>query len=155
LYISFILLFSVFAWYKKHVAFSSLSLGIAIALHPASAVLLPILIYEWWQHKKYIKNALIIIAGLLISWLPIILFEIMTKGFLIRQFLILRTDTVELAFSLQPLLLFQTLSDLPIFLFLILSGLTYHYSESRAKVWLLLTIGGIAITCFFSGLHEY
>jgi len=74
-------------YFQTPLFFSAIFLGMAIAYHPATILILPILFYQWWEKDHQILSLICILIGLIAPWTPIIVFEIITKGFLTRQWL--------------------------------------------------------------------
>lgn len=155
MYIAWALLFCILAWEKKHFFLIAISLGIATAIHPAATLLLPVLIYEWWLRDNKLKNALFSLIGIFAPWTPIFLFEMITKGYLTRQFLLLRTQTIQWNFSPLSLWLVASLLDLSKTLFIILILLTLFFARRRTLIWLTLLSLGTLPLILFSGLHDY
>jgi len=84
-YVIWVFLSLTFMWFELPLFVSALFLGLAISYHPAAVFILPVLFYEWWRKKHKIFSFFLILLGLTIPWTPIILFEFITKGYLIRQ----------------------------------------------------------------------
>ena len=43
-------------YFNYPLAISALLMGIGLAFHPTTVFVVPLLIYQWWQHKHRIKN---------------------------------------------------------------------------------------------------
>ena len=125
---------------KKMNFLSALLLGIAISIHPAALCGLPILLFEWWKSPKKRNNFLLLLLGLLLPWIPIIMFEIITKGFLTRQWLSLDAKT-GIAFTYSGMANFITIIQ-QINLPQIILGLSVMSAiilgTNRDRAWLLL-----------------
>lgn len=74
-------------WFKNPIFISALLFGISIAIDPVAILGLPVLFYEWLSNKQRVRRLFHILLGLLLPWTPIIIFEIITKGFLTRHWL--------------------------------------------------------------------
>jgi hypothetical protein len=142
-YAIFFLVFLVSLWFELPLFISSLFLGLSLSFHPAAVFGLLLLFYEWWKKNHSIKSFIAIIPGLVIPSFPIILFEIITKGYLIRQWL----THPKSAFQLQPQ--FQNLFDLTQsshINFFIAAGiflLAFFIAKKRVKTWLLFSLVGV------------
>lgn len=71
--------------YTKHLFISALLFGLSVSMHPASILATPILIGAYLQLRPNWKQMLSGIIAFTLPFSPIILFEIITRGFLIRQ----------------------------------------------------------------------
>ncbi len=74
-------------YFTKNLWISALLFGVATAMHPASILALPILIGVYISNRASWKQILLGLAAYISPWTPIILFEFITKGFLVRQFM--------------------------------------------------------------------
>ncbi len=142
---------------KKINFLSSLLLGIAISIHPAALCGLPILLFEWWSapHKK--KNLLLLLLGLVLPWLPIIIFEFITKGFLTRQWLSLDAKT-GIAFSYSGLTNFLTIFKmigLPQFILGLSVFGAVVFGNTKDRIWLLLATVTTLSLAFVSHVLSY
>lgn len=140
-------------YFEIPIFWSSLFLGIASAFHPSSFVVLPILLYEWFRRKNLFKNFLYIMAGLLIPWFPIILFEFITHGFLIRQFLSNSSIGLHLNFSFNTLQQIATLSGLNFYILIIAWIVITIISKGRIKTWSFLFSIILLLLSFGSNLQ--
>ena len=132
-YVIWVFLSLTFMWFEFPLFISALFLGLAISYHPAAVFILPILLYEWWRKKHKIFSFFLILLGLIIPWFPIILFEIITKGYLIRQW------SSHPGFGLlQPK--FNLLNLLFISIIWLVVGLI---AKNRIKMWYWLSFPGL------------
>lgn len=74
-------------YYTNYLWVSALLFGIATSMHPASLLALPIMIGAYLATKPNIKQIVLGLFAYVLPWAPIILFEIITKGFLFRQWM--------------------------------------------------------------------
>lgn len=66
---------------------TSALLGLASSMHPGALVLLPIWIYSALIPTKSWRHRLLYLATYLLPFFPLIAYELITKGFITRQFL--------------------------------------------------------------------
>lgn len=144
----FLLLISItFLWFEFPIWASALFLGFAISFHPAAIFGLPFLIYEIIKRKGSVKKILIAALLLILPWTPIIVFEIITKGFLTREFLAQKSAGLVLQFNLtniQNLFAFTGINYIIALASLI--TLTY-FSKNRIRIWLVISL--ILLAPFF------
>lgn len=72
---------------SKKLWISSFFFGIATAMHPASVLSLPLLLAAYINEKANWRQIAVGLLAYVSPWTPIIVFEIITKGFLLRQWL--------------------------------------------------------------------
>jgi hypothetical protein len=84
-YVYFLLLSLTCLYFDLPILLSSILLGISISFHPGAVFAVPILFYEWYRKKHSALHFLYVLFGLIAPWAPIILFEVITKGYLFRQ----------------------------------------------------------------------
>lgn len=87
MYVAWVFLALTSLYFRKPIFISALLFGIAIAIDPVAILAVPILFYEWGTSGKRLKNLIYLLLGLLLPWTPILLFEIITRGFLTRHWL--------------------------------------------------------------------
>lgn len=139
-YVIFFLLFLVALWFEFPLFLASLLLGISISFHPAAVFGLLLLVYEWRRQDHSLKSLIPMIFGLVIPSFPIILFEIITKGYLTRQWLAHPKSSIQFGPQLQNLFSmvqssrFNFLTAIAIFLF------TFFIAKKRMKAWLILSL---------------
>ena len=159
-YVIFLLGTLVSLWFKKPIWLSSLFAGAAIALHPTSIFICPILIYEWLRKKRnYLKNFIITIASLIIFWVPNLLFLVITKGYWIRQWLSEPNWDVFLSFdvvhNIKNILLLARLSGIHIILFFsIWLFIGFKTQLKRLKIWYFIVSFFIILLAFFNPMPE-
>lgn len=142
---------------KKMNFLSALFLGIAISIHPAALCGLPILLFEWCKSPHKRNNFLLLLLGLLLPWIPIILFEIITEGFLTRQWLSLDAKTgISFSYSgiTNILTIIQQIS-LPQIILVISTAFAIFLGTNRDRVWLLLAGATILCLVFVSNVLSY
>ena len=140
-YVIWLFLSLVCLWWEMPIFVSSLLLGLAIAYHPAGFFCLLILVYEWWRRKHTVNTFLLIMVALLLPWTPIIVFELITKGFLLRSFISNSSHQFgSLHFSvsnLQQMAAMTGFRGIVAALFLIIVG---YISKGRMRVWYCLSL---------------
>lgn len=144
-------------WFELPLFFGSFLAGMAIGFHPGAGFLPIFLFYEWWRKgKKFIRASTSLLA-FSIPIAPLIIFEVITKGYIIRNFFA-RHTTGGVNFELSTLN-FQTISSLlglPQLVLLILIGLSGYFSwrskSKKLKIWFSLMIFCIFICLLFDGL---
>lgn len=142
-YVLWLLLSLICLWFEFPLTLSSLFLGISLSFHPAAIFAAPLLLYEWWRRKHEVKQAIASIIALIIPWSPIIVFEIITKGFLFRQWITHPSVGMQLAPSftnIQALIStvgFPVVGLILIFIYLLFTG------KERERVWLAASVLGV------------
>lgn len=138
-------------WFKNPIFISSLLFGISVAIDPAAVLALPVLFYEWLSNKKRVKNLIYLTLGLLIPWSPILIFELITKGFLTREWL-LHPSAAGLTFSQKSTNITFLLNNM-----LVSQGMavavwiaTFLIGSKREKWWLIF----ISLPLIFLGLSS-
>ncbi|MCX6733027.1 MAG: hypothetical protein NTV98_05825 [Candidatus Roizmanbacteria bacterium] len=142
-YVLWLLLSLICLWFEFPLVFSALFLGISLSFHPAAIFALPLLIYEWVRRKRELKQAFIITISLLIPWAPIILFEIITKGFLFRQWITHPSVGMKIAPSFINLQTLINTSGISLFGFLLVFIILLFSGKVRERWWLSLSILGL------------
>ena len=156
MYVSWILMGLVLLWYRLPLILPALMFGIAISIHPMAVLVLPLLCYEWLARDKKIINFLSCVLGLALPWAPILLFEIITKGYLTRQWLAHpSTSGVHLAFNLGNVGQIVQNIGAPIFGGILLWGATFWVAEKREKMWILFISLSLVLVLFVSNLLHY
>lgn len=128
-------------WMEKNLGIAALLLSSAVALHPAAAVIAPLWIYEYIRRKG---SLLTIGAAALLAtlpWLPLLAFEIITRGYLFRQWQSL-THTDGLQAHLNPWALADAVqnSGIPVVALVILVVLTFIQGTGRMRWWMGLAL---------------
>lgn len=156
LYVPFLLLSVISLWHKQHLALSSILLGIAVALHPAAVLVLPLLFYEWVVSKNRLKNLLFVLSGLVLPWTPILIFEVITKGYLVRQFVSAAGEnglTLSPSFDNFFFIIHQT--QISKFIVIPLAILGFIWADVREKRWFALLLLPVLGLSFIPIVHEY
>lgn len=156
-YIFFILLCLSFLWFKTPLFLGSGAAGMAVALHPASGFLPLLLFAEWWQRGKSWKTALVSGFTYLLPLAPLIAFEIITKGYVIRSFLARpSTNGISLQLSLDNAVTLSDLLGMKLWLWIGLivlsSWLAYREKQLQYRVWLGICLGLTGFTFLFDNL---
>jgi hypothetical protein len=86
-YAIFLLAGLAMTYFSGSLWIAALLMGAATAMHPASILALPILMGAYLSSKSNWKQILAGAIAYVSPWTPVILFEVITKGFLIRQWL--------------------------------------------------------------------
>lgn len=156
MYVAWVFLALTSLYFKKPIFISTLLFGTAIAIDLAAVLALPVLFYEWWAAKERLKKIIYISLGLLIPWAPIIIFEIITKGFLIRQWLeypsganlFYSPNTANITSLLNIIGLSQT-AAIAILLVCFLIG------SNRQRFWILFASLPLIFLALVSPLRQY
>jgi hypothetical protein len=130
---------------------ASAAAGMALALHPASGFLPLFLLLEWWRRGHHLKSAIINAVVFALPLAPLIAFEVITKGFVIRSFLARpSTNGIQLQLTLGNVSLMSDLLGLPIWAWLGLISLTgwlvWKMKDAQTSAWFSLSIGLIGMT---------
>ena len=156
MYVSWVFLAMTSLWFKNPIFISALLFGISIAIDPAAILALPILFYEWWTQEKRIKNLKLIFSGLLLPWTPILIFEIITKGFLTRHWL-QYPSAAGIIFSpkltnILPLLNTIGISQAQAIVILVISFLI---APKRGRYWMIFVCLPLIFLALVSPLRDY
>lgn len=87
-YAIFLLAFLTALWFKLPVILASFLLGVSLSMHPGAIFCLPLLLYELIKSKTSLKKWILSIFVFLLPFAPLIAFEIITKGYWIKQWLL-------------------------------------------------------------------
>lgn len=139
-YTLWLLLSLICLWFEFPLVLSALFLGISLSFHPAAIFAVPLLIFEWVRRKHEFKQAFVIIVSLLIPWTPLILFEIITKGYLFRQWIAHPSVGMKIAPSLVNLQALISASGVSLFGFGIIFIILLLTGKIREKWWLGLSV---------------
>lgn len=156
MYVSWVFLAMTSLWFKNPIFISALLFGISIAIDPAAILALPILFYEWWTQEERIKNLSLIFSGLLLPWTPIFIFEIITRGFLIRHWLEY-PSAAGITFSpkltnILPLLNIIGISQAQAVVILIIAFLI---GSKKARYWIIFVCLPLIFLALASPLRNY
>lgn len=86
-YMYFVLICFTAVWFNAPLSIAAFAAGFALALHPAAGFLPLFLILGWLRRGHTWKDALLSIVAYLLPLAPLIGFEVITKGYVIRSFL--------------------------------------------------------------------
>ncbi|MBI2020505.1 hypothetical protein HYS94_03710 [Candidatus Daviesbacteria bacterium] len=156
MYVAWVFLALTSLWFKNPIFISALLFGISIAINPVAILALPVLFYEWLTYEKKIKNLVYVLLGLLLPWTPILIFEIITRGFLIRQWLE-QPSAAGIIFSpnmanISPLLNTIGISQVPA---VVIWLMAFLIGSKRAKYWLVMASLPLIFLMLFSPLRGY
>lgn len=156
MYVAWVFLALTSLWFKNPIFVSALLFGISIAIDPAALLALPIIFYEWIANANRLKNLILIIIGLLLPWTPIIIFEIITNGFLTRQWL-QYPAAAGITFSPKSTNIFPLLNILRIspIQAIIVFLISFFIGSKRAKYWLLFTCLPVIFLILVTPLRQY
>ncbi|MEN9327385.1 MAG: hypothetical protein RI947_193 [Candidatus Parcubacteria bacterium] len=137
-YIFWLFLSLTTLWFELPLFLSALLMGLAIAHHPAAIFGVLLLLYEWWIYKHSLKTFGLMLIGLILPWFPIIAFEVITKGFLVRSFLdsFSHNGTLALHVSFINLHQIATLVGLGNILSVLMLVIVGYASKGRVRMWL-------------------
>lgn len=155
LYVVFVVAAVMSLWATRFFWLSMLLIGSAIAIHPAAVLVLPLFGYEWLVRKNKLFNGVVAVLGLLLPWTPIFIFEFITKGFLVRQWLAQGSTGFSLAPSFSNVLSLANSTQLPYLLLLITIAAAIYFSTTRHRWWLGILGMIVAATCLASAVHAY
>ncbi|HCE31370.1 MAG: hypothetical protein UT54_C0067G0007 [Candidatus Daviesbacteria bacterium GW2011_GWB1_39_5] len=157
MYVSWVLLALVSLWFKKPLFISALLFGVSIAINPVAAMALPVLFYEWIIEKRRLKNLMHILLGLALPWTPIILFEIITKGFLTRHWLQYPSSAgITFIPNLGNIIRLINTIYLPNTIVAIIAAiLTFLMGSKRERYWLIFISLPLLFLAFTSPLRQY
>ncbi len=151
-YVFWLFLSLTLLWFEASLFLSAFFLGLSISYHPAAIFAILLLIYEWFRKGHSFGNLFLILLGLIIPWAPIILFEIITKGYTLRHWLVnpqtgINFQVVDIA-NIQQIF---SLSGLPALLALAIWIFVGVKSTGRIRIWFFLS----SILVVFFGVLSY
>jgi len=152
-YVIWLLLSLSCLWFELPLFFSALFLGLATSFHPAAIFAITLLFYEWFRRKHKFTRLLQIIFGFLLPWFPIIIFEIITKGYLFRQWYTHPKMGIFLQFQMNNLqsIVNSSYFNFPIALIILTLTLIALFSSSkRHRVWFFLTMINLSLFSIIS-----
>jgi hypothetical protein len=155
MYVIWLLMGLVSFWFELPFLLSSLLLGTAIAIHPAAVLVMPIVVYEWFSNKKKLFNAISLVIGLLIPWGPIILFEIITKGYLTRMWLQHPSAGFTFAHNLYNVRDIIRLTEIPNWVAIGIWLVTLVIAQKKQRAWWIALSLSLTIISFASLVHQY
>lgn len=143
-------------WFEKSFLFSSVLMGLAIAFHPAAVFALPVLLFSVFIKKnRNIKNIIFVLLGLLVPWIPYLMFTFITKGYWLKNWFSKPSLAVNSSFNLSNNLhnvwniVDQMGIPVALFLFIwILIGIKNR--TIKFLVWYFIATISIVIFLFFS-----
>lgn len=160
-YIYFSLLSLSFTWFEFPLFLGSLFAGFAIALHPAAVFLMPFLLYEYWRRKAKWTTVMSGMICFLFPLLPLIGFELITKGYIIRNYVSNpSTNNISLHFTLTNFEKISQLLGVPsigLFILLGVAGIiVWQQKSKRLSAWYSISLLTIVFILFFQNvLHRY
>lgn len=157
MYVLWVVLSLVFWWFHRYWILALLFYGIAVAIHPAALLILPLILYELWHFptvKWYLKT-IGLFGFMVLPWSPIIAFEFLTKGFLTRQWLQQRSTGMSWQVQNGNWQSFLDLFDLPFFVTLSLVVASLLLAKKRARWWYLCLLPALVFLGVVSTLHQY
>jgi hypothetical protein len=137
-------------YFKFPFLFNSLFIGTAISFHPAAVVALPILLYEGYRIPQKLINTLILIFGMLLPWGPIILFEVITSGYLTREWLNHSSSGISFLPNLANVTKLSELFGLPLILAALLWILLFTITRGSLRIWYWVTTVWIILCSLIS-----
>lgn len=156
MYVSWVFLALTSLWFKIPIFVSAFLFGISIAINPVAILALPVLFYEWFTRKKMIKNLFYILLGLLIPWTPIVIYEIITKGFLTRHWLEYPSNAGIIfdpkVTNILPLLNTMRIAE-PLAIIILLAS--FLIGSKRAKYWIIFVSLPLIFLGLVSPLRQY
>ncbi|MCA9371338.1 hypothetical protein KC726_00405 [Candidatus Woesebacteria bacterium] len=139
----YVLLALTLLWFHKRILLGAFVLGVAVSYHPAAIFALVFFIYEWWRSKYLFKNFLIICLALVLPWAPVLAFEIITHGYIIKHW----KENTEMGMSFLPslnnLYAISAQFQIPILLSFFSYCLAGLISRKRVRNWYFLTLPSI------------
>ncbi len=120
---------------------AALLLSCAVALHPAAAVIAPLWIYEYVRRKASRLTLASSATVSFVPWLPLLAFEVITRGYLFRQWhSSTHTDGLQIHLNIHALADAVQHSSLPGALLLMLVVLTFIQGTRRMRWWMVLAL---------------
>lgn len=149
-YAIFMLVFLTLLWFKLPVFLTVLFLGISASMHPGAFFGLPLIVYEFVKQKKSFKTWFISMFVFLIPFLPLIIFQLMTRGYWLSNWLTEQGRSFNLILGFININSFISFSGVYAGVFLVLLVLLVTTTNNRQKVWLILSLLSLSVFTFFS-----
>jgi hypothetical protein len=137
---------------------SAFLLGVGLAFHPTTIFVIPLLMHEWWSRKHSLKQLVLIIIGLILPSAPLIAFEIITKGYVIRNFLAHPNSVVQQMMHMGNIYTLASFVNLSLIVFLVAWIALGFRVRERLRIWYwLMTIQfPFFVSLFgFSGIYMF
>lgn len=156
MYVLWLFLALTCLWFKVSLFVTALLFGVSIAINPVAILGLPVLFYEWFINKQKIRHLCHILLGLLIPWAPIIIFEIITKGFLARHWLEY-PSSAGIVFSPKISNVFPLINTIGLSpaQAVTIIFVCFFLSSKRGRYWLLFVALPIIFVLLVSPLRQY
>jgi hypothetical protein len=137
---------------------SALLMGVGLAFHPTTVFVLPLLGYQWWIHKNRLKNIIGMVIGLALPSTPLIAFEVITRGYVIRNLLAHPNPVIHQTVHLTNMSTLAGFMNLPLTVFLIAWLIVGIRVRDQLKVWywiITLLFPVLILLSGFSGIYLF
>jgi MFS family permease len=156
-YMYFVIICLTALWFKVPLFVASFAGGMALAFHPATGFLPIFLLIEWWRRGKNWLSAVLNLGFFLVPMAPLIAFEVITKGYIIRSWLERpSTNDITVKLGLENLLQVCNLlglSHVELLSLLAIAGfICFNSKSSKLKVWFVSSIFFLVFILFFHNL---
>jgi hypothetical protein len=144
-------------WFQKSLWLGSLLAGLAAGLHPAAGFLPGLIALEWWRRGRSWLAAALAPLAFLLPFAPLIAFEIITRGYIVRKYLEHRsTNGIALEFSLENVNLVANLLGLNLVtatgLLLLASVVVWKFRRTQDRWWWVFVCALLVGISLFTGL---
>lgn len=123
-------------WTEGSIIPASLLIGLALAYHPFALIGLLILIYELWRRKTSWRYWGASVIMILLPFLPLIIFEVITRGFLIRE---LVNNWGKITYGVQAPQILLTLWQLVGLWLVVGLGNLMATRSKRLRYWMIMS----------------
>jgi hypothetical protein len=151
-YAIFMLFFLTSLWFRLPYIIPSLFLGIAASMHPGALFGVSFLIYEFSREKVSAKKITISFLAFLLPFLPLIIFEVITKGYWLSQWINSPGYGFSFAVNFENIKHFLSFSGVNLFIFLVLSAIAVYKIKGREKVWLVIAVVSLSAFTFLKSV---
>lgn len=139
-------------WFEVPLFLAAFCFGMATSFHPAAIFAMPLFCYEWLRilrgKEDLLRKTATAVVAFLLPWAPLIVFEGITKGYLVRNWLTHPSSGAKLMYQLQNMqqlaLHFQL--SLPLFVGIAMLIFIWVREHKRLRMWVMLTT---LTTCVF------
>lgn len=142
-------------WFKLPFFASALFFGISASMHPGAFFILPYFVYEAIKRKLSLKNFAISSAIFLLPFIPLIAFEIITRGYWLKQWLIQPNYGFNFGFDLSNIINFFLFSGINLYIGFVLMIFMVFYFSKRERVWLTISLIYIILLLFINEVPKH
>ncbi len=156
-YIYFVLISITALWFDSSFILACFAAGCAVALHPAAGILPFFLLIRWWNRGHTWKDAVLGGVAATLPLAPLIAFEAITKGYIIRSFLSKPSSNgIFIQFGLENARQIGSLIGFSLLPLVICMGIaSFQMKQTKIKfilAWLYTTLALFGFVLFFQNV---